>query len=252
MIITPDTLIDIAEEEVGYLEKSWAAYNADNNVIYDKKAGAGSDNITKYGYEMHQVYPKTMDFPGKWCDAFTDWCAYKAYGKDKAIELLCGQFDDYTVNSSNQYKNKGQWYKTPRTGDQIFFTNGTKICHTGWVYKVDKRYVYPIEGNTSNKNELEPNGGCVAKKKYSIGDSKIAGYGRPAYDVPATCVMGDENDDVKLMQERLMAKGYDLPQYGADADFGNETANAIKKFRADNKLKVSSICDAECWSKLLA
>ena len=252
MIITPDTVIAIAEEEVGYLEKSWAAYNADRNCIYSKKDGAGRDNITKYGYDMHKICPAIMDFPAFWCDAFVDWCFYKAYGETKAKELLCGGFDDYTVNSAKKFKNKMRWSRRPSTGAQIFFTNGTRICHTGIVYKVDARYVYTIEGNTSDKNVLEANGGCVAKKKYSLNHTSIAGYGLPLYDVPATCAMGDENDDVLLLQRELIAKGYALPQFGADGDFGNETANAVKKFRADHKLKVSGMCDAECWSRLLA
>ena len=251
MIITPDTVIQIAEAEVGYLEKSKAAYTADKNVLYDKKAGAGKDNYTKYGYEMHKVYPSTMDFPAYWCDTFVDWCFYKAYNTTNAQKLLSGNFDDYTVNSSNLYKKKNAWHKTPKVGDQIFFTNGTRICHTGLVYKVDARYIYTIEGNTSNSSIMERNGGCVAKKKYSLNDKRIAGYGRPKYDVPATCAMGDHNDDVKLLQDRLILKGYKLPQYGADSDFGNETANAVKQFRADNKMTVSSMCDAECWSRLL-
>lgn len=251
MVLTPDIVINIAEQEVGYLEKSWAAYNADKNCIYQKKVGAGSDNYTKYGYEMHQVYPAVMDFPAYWCDAFVDWCFYTAYEVCTAKSLLAGNFDDYTVNSSNMYKNKKAWYKTPRVGDQIFFNNGTRICHTGLVYKVDKKYVYTIEGNTSDSSILERNGGCVAKKKYPLSYAKISGYGRPRYAVPASCAKGDCNEDVKILQQRLIAKGYKLPRYGADGDFGNETATALKKFQADNKTKVSNICDALCWSRLL-
>ena len=44
---TPDKVLSIAAAEVGYLEKSKAAYTADPNVLYDKTAGAGSDNYTK-------------------------------------------------------------------------------------------------------------------------------------------------------------------------------------------------------------
>jgi len=251
MIISPDTVIDIAMAEEGYCEKSRTAYSQDPECLYSKKAGAGSDNITKYGYEMHQVYPTTMDQFSYWCDSFVDWCFYKAYGVATAKSLLGGQFDDYTVSSAQMYKAKNAWYRTPKTGDQVFFTNGTRICHTGLVYKVDRSYIYTIEGNTSSKQVLEPNGGCVAKKKYSKGYPNIAGYGRPLYDVPATCCMGDSNEDVMTLQRLLMGKGYDLPTYGIDGDFGGETAGAVKKFRAENGLKVSGMCDAECWKMLL-
>ena len=179
---TPDKVLAIAAAEVGYLEKSKAAYEADPNVIYDKTAGAGSDNITKYNKEMHDIYPATMDFPAPYCDAFVDWCFYKAYGVTTAQSMIGGNFDDYTVNSAQMYKNKGAWYTTPEIGDQIFFKNDTRICHTGLVEKVEDGRVYTIEGNTSDKNVLEPNGGCVARKSYALNDPCIAGYGRPFYD----------------------------------------------------------------------
>lgn len=249
---TPDTVIGIALEQEGYLEKSRIAYISNKDVIWDKTKGAGGDNITKYGYEMHQIYPKVMDFPAAWCDAFVDWCFMKAYGVEKSKEMLCGNFDDYTVNSSAMYKRHNRWsIKKPVPGDQVFFTNGVRICHTGLVYKVDKRYIYTIEGNTSNKGVLINNGGMVAKKKYSINYNKIEGYGKPKYDLRATCQYGDCNADVLYLQQRLMAKGYSLPIYGDDGDFGNETLTALKMFMNDNGIKQGMFCNTECWEKLM-
>ena len=179
---TPDKVLKIAAAEVGYLEKSKAAYQADPKVLYDKTAGAGSDNYTKYGKEMHDIYPAVMDFPAAWCDCFVDWCFYMTYGVCTAKNMIGGNFDDYTVNSAQMYKNKGAWYTTPEIGDQIFFKNSTRICHTGIVEDVKDGRVYPIEGNTSDKSGLIPNGGCVARKIYALNDPCIAGYGRPSYD----------------------------------------------------------------------
>ena len=34
-----DNLINIALNEVGYLEKSWEAYNNDPSILYNKTAG---------------------------------------------------------------------------------------------------------------------------------------------------------------------------------------------------------------------
>jgi len=250
-MISPDTVLKIALKEEGYLEKSKAAYTINKDIIYEKTAGAGSDNYTKYGKEMHSVLPGVMDFPAAWCDCFVDWCMYKAYGAEDAQKVLCGRFDDYTVNSSNYYKKANRWANNkPVPGDQIFFKNTTRICHTGLVYKVDKRYVYTIEGNTSNKGILVPNGGAVAKKKYVLSYANIAGYGKPKYDVRATCVLGDCNADVVYLQQRLMALGYPLPKWGADGDFGEETFKAVKHFRNDNGLKSSGTVDAACWQKL--
>lgn len=186
------------------------------------------------------------------CDAFVDWCFMKAFGVDIAKNLLCGNFDDYTINSANYYKKANQWVNSnPLVGDQIFFKNTVRICHTGLVYKVDKRYIYTIEGNTSNKGLLVPNGGGVAKKVYLHTYVGIAGFGRPKYEVRGACALGDQNPDVVELQKRLMAKGYPLPKYGVDGQYGEETFRAVKQFRVDNDLRSSGVCDAECWLKLM-
>lgn len=180
---TSDKVIQIALSQVGYLEKSKAAYKADPNVLYKFTEGAGSDNYTKYNKEMHDIYPSVMDFPAAWCDCFVDWCFYQAYGIANAKALLGGNFQDYTVSSAQLYKNKGAYFKTgPKVGDQIFFRNDTRICHTGLVYAVDGKRVYTIEGNTSSGAEVVANGGAVCKKAYDLSNSRIDGYGRPKYD----------------------------------------------------------------------
>mgnify|MGYP003303888184 CR=1 FL=1 len=161
------TVINIALGEVGYVEKK------SNKSLDSKTANAGSANYTKYGRDMHKLYPAVMDFPAAWCDAFVDWCFQKAYGVSNAKVLLGGSFDDYTVNSAQLYKKKNAWYtKNPKKGDQIFFTNGTRICHTGLVYDVDTTYVYTVEGNTSGDAGVVRNGGGVFKKKYKLTNTK--------------------------------------------------------------------------------
>lgn len=186
---TPDKVIKIATNEVGYLEKSKTAYQKNPNIIYEKTAGAGQDNITKYGFEMHKIYPSVMDFPAYWCDCFVDWCFYKAYGVTTAKSLLGGNFDDYTVASCGMYQKHNAIYTDPKVGDQVFFTKNGKTSgchHTGLVYKVDGSYFYTIEGNTSVGDAVVRNGGGVAKKKYLM--SKYKGkvlFGRPNYDTEA-------------------------------------------------------------------
>lgn len=173
---TVDKVLHIALAEVGYLEKK------SNSQLYSKTANAGSANYTKYGKEMHDLYPSVMDYPAAWCDAFVDWCFYKAYGITNAKGMIGGSFNDYTPASAQLYKAKNAWYTSdPKPGDQIFFKNSTRIYHTGLVYQVDNTYVYTIEGNTSGTSGVIANGGGVCKKKYKRSYSKIAGYGRPNY-----------------------------------------------------------------------
>lgn len=170
-------VLEIALGEVGYLEKK------SNRNLDSKTANAGSANYTKYGRDMHKLYPAVMDFPAAWCDAFVDWCFQKAYGVSNAKGLLGGNFNDYTPSSAQLYKNKNAWGKDPKIGAQIFFKNKTRICHTGLVYDFDDKYVYTVEGNTSTGSGVVANGGGVCKKKYLRTNSAIAGYGYPKYDV---------------------------------------------------------------------
>lgn len=179
MSYDPAKVIAIAKAETGYLEKK----NGDLRYLYDKKANAGDANYTKYGYEMHRLYPAVMDYPAAWCAAFMAWCFMQAYGVADARKLMAGDFDDYTVAQAALYQKAGAWYKTPEIGDQIFFRNSSRICHTGLVVDVvpSSNTVVTVEGNTSSGAEVIANGGAVCQKMYSMSNPRIAGYGRPAY-----------------------------------------------------------------------
>ena len=236
MANTVDKVIKVAEGEVGYLEKK------SNSSLQSKTANAGSANYTKYTYEMHQIYPSVMDHPAPWCDAFVDWCFQEAYGVSNAKGLLGGNFNDYTVASAQLYKNKKAWYSSPKVGDQIFFKNSQRICHTGLVYKVTATRVYTIEGNTSGASGVIANGGGVCKKSYALNYSQIAGYGRPKYDV-VTSSNSSKIEPVKKEEEtttptkitanirsiqKWLNKYYNA-KLTVDGDYGPKTKAALIK-----------------------
>lgn len=176
-------VIDIALNEVGYLEKRT------NAQLYDKTANAGMNNFTKYANDIDTKYPNFYN--GKkngyaWCDVFVDWCFIQAFGVDNAKKLLnqpdkslgagCGY-------SANYFKQIGRFFTSPQVGDQIFFGSASNVKHTGLVYAVDRYKVYTIEGNTSGSSGVVANGGGVCKKSYDINSNSIYGYGRPSYDI---------------------------------------------------------------------
>ena len=174
-----DKLIAVAIGEIGYKEK------ASNSSLDDKTANARSANYTKYARDFDQKYPNWYN--GKkngyaWCDMFVDWCFLTAFGYENALRLTCQPEKSAGAGctySLRYYKNKGQFHTSdPKPGDQIFFgTSLDNSSHTGIVEKADGSKVYTIEGNTSDQ---------VARRNYALNNSRILGYGRPAYDEKGT------------------------------------------------------------------
>lgn len=174
MSCTVSKVLETAAAEIGYREKK------SNAQLDDKTANAGSGNYTKYARDFDQKYPDWYN--GKkqtaaWCDMFVDWVFLTAFGYRKALELLCQPEKSAgagCTSSCRYFRNAGQFYKSPKPGDQIFFGNSlSDVYHTGIVEKVDSRKVYTIEGNSSDR---------VERCSYSLTNGKIVGYGRPKFD----------------------------------------------------------------------
>ena len=53
------------------------------------------------------------------------------------------------------------------------------------------------------------------------------------------------------MQEKLIYLDYYCGPTGADGDFGNRTANSVKKFQKNNGLTADGIVGPATWNKLL-
>lgn len=223
-----ETVLKIAQEEIGYLEK------ASNKNLDSKTGNAGKSNYTKYARDLDAI---SGFYNGKkngyaWCDVFVDWCFVKAYGVTDAKRLLCQPSKSLGAGcgfSMNYYKDKEQFKTSPRAGDQIFFKSGNNITHTGLVYKVDNSYVYTIEGNTSAASGVVANGGSVQAKKYKLTSSCIAGYGRPAYDVKPVTATKPSNAKVKEWQLAAQKDGFKFPKYGADGQWGSECEEVARK-----------------------
>lgn len=190
---TANKLIEIAEKEVGYLEKET------NKDLDSKSKNAGDENYTKYG--------QWIGLNGQfWCASFVCWCFNQAFGKE-GKDLLCGAYSGACETIRANFVKKDKYFKRgakrPKIGDVIFFT-GTRhngANHIGIVYKVDDTMVYTIEGNTSGGSNVIDNGGGVAKKKYALGYDKIMGYGRPSYNDEKTTKEADSTTKTKYYPE---------------------------------------------------
>ena len=163
-----DGVINIAESEIGYKEKTgkknkYAQFfddlrKEDKNYYYDKKNGID------------------------WCSIFVDWCFVQAYGYTFARQMRYKnqKFQGGASCSATyeQYTDKGLRGKfKPQKGDQIFFNHG----HTGLVIDVTDKKVFTIEGNTKEKKTDTVN--KVFPHSYDLTDPDIKGYGRPDYSV---------------------------------------------------------------------
>lgn len=62
---------------------------------------------------------------------------------------------------------------------------------------------------------------------------------------------GDKGDKVRVLQELLRGKGYDLGTYGADGDFGTMTHRRVVAFQVANGLAADGIVGKNTWRKLL-
>ena len=79
----PNSVIQIATNEVGYLEK------ASNSQLDSKTANAGKNNYTKYNRD-YNAWGGGGAQPMEWCASFLCWCFVMAFGLAAAKALLCG------------------------------------------------------------------------------------------------------------------------------------------------------------------
>lgn len=180
-------LIQIAKNEVGYLEK------ASNSQLDSKTANAGENNYTKY---WRDIKP---DYQGQpWCAAFVSWCMMKAFGLDTAKKLLkhwpyvyCPTMADlFTLNAN------------PKIGDIVIFKRNGEFAHTGIVIKVSGDRFWTVEGNTSGGSTIIANGGGVCQKSYYNSNLPGTKFCTPNYSLVKNTTPVSDSDTVKKQNTR--------------------------------------------------
>lgn len=61
---------------------------------------------------------------------------------------------------------------------------------------------------------------------------------------------GDKGEYVRALQILLIGRGYAMPKYGADADFGGETESALQKYQEDHGLYADGVAGNLTYAKL--
>ena len=198
-----------------------------------------------------------------WCAVFANWLFLTAFDYNIGSRITYGGSPGCAAQAQ-LYRNNNAFYpaNSAKKGDQIFFIIDGGINHTGIIVDISGSTITTVEGNSSDS---------VAERTYFIGDSKIAGVGRPnwslvsdvAPDTPdepepvVTCTItvrvlkyGSTGADVGVLQCMLQRLGYNIGRWGVDADFGRDTENAVKQLQADCNLEPDGIVGEQTWQIL--
>lgn len=228
------------QQKVDYMVNKYGA-NWINN------AEAKKDNYysaARYGSKWigHMV----ADCSGLFAWAFKQLGGYMYHGSNT-------MWDKYCTAKGELIKGKRDDGKELKPGTAIFTHATEKRGHVG-LY-IGDGWVIEASGTING----------VIKSKITIskwvewGELKGVDYGTAEPDVitdPAenetlgTIRKGDKGPVVKYAQQLLLERGYKLPKYGADGDFGNETAAAVKAFQKDWGLKQDGIIGPKTWAML--
>ena len=138
--------------------------------------GVGSDDIvavalSQVGNVGGQPYWSWYGFSSRveWCACFVSWCADQC----GYIESGVMPKHSYCPTGVEWFRSRGQWQdrnSIPAPGTIIYFDwGGDGVAdHVGIVESCDGSTVYTIEGNAND---------AVKRLSYSIGSTKIMGYG---------------------------------------------------------------------------
>ena len=217
---TAERLVAQAAKWVGYLEKR------SNSNLNEFVANAGSNNFTCFNrdYGKYMGQGETYWQAQPWCAMFVSCMFVYEFGLEKGKSLLGGNLFALCSAGRDRFKNIGRFYTSnPQPGDVIYFYNSarTGLAHVGLVERVSNTNVFTIEGNTSSESGVVPNGGAVARKSYSLGYGRIAGYGRPQYDISVAPYIKQHQAWLNTFVVDLIGKQLDV-----DGEFGPLTKRA--------------------------
>lgn len=204
------------------------------------------------------------------------WCATFV----SAVSIRCGITDILPTECGcpsmiDLFKKLGRWQEAdgykPQPGELVFYDwqdsgkgDNTGIPdHVGIVCEVNGNSMQIIEGNIDN---------AVGYRTLQVNGKYIRGYGLPDYAKKAktmpkpaggdtavkTCTPtlpqlsnGDKGQAVKALQSLLVLRGYKLPNYGVDGDFGTETQTVLELFQKKQGLTVDGIAGVQTWKALV-
>ena len=183
------------------------------------------------------------------CRGFTDWI----------LKMLCG-FDLYGDTVSAQWNHKDNWCIKGTIGVDpiprnvlvnVFVKKNGSWTHTGFWFNgatCESSSNVQYFAKASSKWTHWAVAKCF--ENVSNGNGGDENVSTPVETKCPTLKKGSKGDWVTLLQTKLLTRGYSLPKYGADGDFGAETEKAVKQFQKDNGLNADGIVGEKTWGIL--
>ncbi|MCD3244631.1 glycosyl hydrolase [Clostridium botulinum C] len=148
-----------------------------------------------------------------------------------------------------QYTDKERVPGVPNPCDADYFTEGIFIEDRGIR-------CLNLDANNNELWKKSINGPLVKELQRELNiqfnkNLNIDGYfGENTLNACILVRRGAKGNITKIIQQRLLNKGYSLGVYGLDGVFGTKTEMAVKRFQKDCGLKIDGIVGRETWKAL--
>ena len=231
------------------LDQHWGyIYGASGQLWTQAKQDAATREMTvKYGQKW--VGHNVADCSGLFTWAFKQLGGYMYHGSNTMFK----KYSIATGELKNGQRTDGEKLKP---GTAVY--TGTKDDHGhvglyiggGWVIEAKGTQYGVVRSSIAEKKWTwwgELTGVSYSGENAPV-EPPVSGDDKT---VLPTLRRGDNGEKVAYLQKLLMDRGYALPKYGADGDFGAETEKAVKAFQRDWGLKEDGVVGEKTWSMLL-
>ena len=243
MVYTNLMLVEFAERVLAKKTKYWYG-------TFGQTASTSLYNSKKSQYPSHytsaraSTYKQHISSGLKICDCvgLIKWFFWSNNG-EYPVKYKTNGCPDASANSMySSCKEKGSIKTLPEIPGLVLWCNGHIGIYIGGGYAIEARgFAYGVV-KTKVSDRTWTNWGKIPYLTYT--------NEAPEVDSNPTLSIGSKGTKVKEMQIVLLVLGYNLPKYGADGDFGNETEWAIIKLQNDYGFDPTGICDINVWGAL--
>ena len=265
-----NNIVEIARQELTFFQ---------DGALKENESGA-IERVNEYWQNVGRDDLDGTDRDWPWSAAFISWVMKEAGASDR-FEYSASH-STYIADAVASRKNGDSdaafiAYRldeySPQVGDLVGFSRQAGITfdsqppyksHTDIVVAVRDGEIDVIGGNTSDSVTLrtfqtDAQGRLIDPSRdwFVVLSNQLDTEGTAQNPplpsntptVPSTnpndgvLQVGDSGPQVQALQEQLLELGYELPQFGADGDFGNETKSALQTFQLDHGLESAGVLD---------